>query len=117
MCVCVHACVCVCDREPESERDSYVVKIAKALLRFQAVIQQDIISVELKAVLVINDDLLYTLQAADEDVVDLLEQVLHRLPAVLGTQVPAKLLHLPLAALPPQQHGKEDGWTSQLSSS
>lgn len=100
-------------RVSERER-AREAKIDKALLRFQAVIQQDVVSVEFKAVLVINDDLLYTLQTADEDVVHLLEQGLHRLSSVLGSQEPAKLLHLPLTALtqPPQ-----DDWTPQRSSS
>ena len=49
--------------------------------------------------LVVDDDLLNALQAADEDVVDVLEQSLHRVRSVLGCQVPPQLLDLPLTAL------------------
>ena len=126
VCVCACACVRACVTEGESEigRGRYAeskVKKGKdresSLLRLQAVIQEDVVAVEFKAVLVVDDDLLHALQAADEDVVHLLEQGLHRLSAVPGRQVPAKLLDLPLTALPPPPPPppppRQDNWTSQ----
>ena len=46
-------------------------------LRFEECVDEDVVAVELEAVLVVDDDSLAALQAEDEDLVDLLEQQLH----------------------------------------
>ena len=46
-------------------------------LRFEEGIDEDVVAVQLKAVFVVDDDSLAALQAVDEDLVDLPEQLLH----------------------------------------
>ena len=67
--------------------------------RFKVLIQENVIPVELKAVFVIYNDLLYTLQAADKNVIHLFKQGFYCLPAMFCSQVSSKVLHLPLTSL------------------
>ena len=55
-------------------------------LRFEEGIDEDVVAVQLKAVFVVDDDSLAALQAVDEDLIHLLEQLLH-----LPTQVKAAI--------------------------
>lgn len=71
----------------------------KVNLRLQVLIQENVVSVELKAVLVIYDDLLDTLEAAHKYVIDVFKQSPDPLPAILGGEVSSELLHRPLAYL------------------
>lgn len=68
-------------------------------LRFKVLIQENVISVELKAVFVIYDDLLDALEAAHKYVVDVFEHCPDPRSAVLGSEVSSELLHRPLAYL------------------
>lgn len=68
-------------------------------LRFKVVIQQNVVAVELKAVFVIYDDLLYALETAHEYVIDLLKHGFYHFSAMFCRQVSSKLLHLPLTPL------------------
>lgn len=73
-----------------------------AHLRLEVLVDEDVIAVQLKAVLVADDRLLHALQAPDEDVVHVAEQRLHRLGPVLGREVLTEALQHPLAALGPR---------------
>lgn len=68
-------------------------------LRLQVLIEENVVSVELKAVLVVYDDLLDALEAAHKYVIDVFKQFPDPLPAMLGGQVSSELLHRPLAYL------------------
>lgn len=67
--------------------------------RLQVLVQKNVVTVELEAALVIDYDLLHTLETADEDVVHLCKQGLDCLSAVFCSQVSPKLLHLPFTTL------------------
>lgn len=75
-------------------------------LRFEVLIQENVVPIELKAVFVIYHDLLYTEETADKDVIHLFEQGFYNLSAVFSSQVSPKLLHLPLTSL------FRDGWNN-----
>lgn len=78
-------------------------------LRLEVLVDEDVIAVELKAVLVADDDLLHALQALDEDVIHVTEEPLHCLGPVFGCQVLPETLQHPLAALWQGSHdGKEN---------
>ena len=69
-----------------SETLSTYVPHVRRYSRFEIGIKQDVIAVHLKAVLVIDDDLLHALQRLDDDVVDPLERFLDlqwRHPSIL----------------------------------
>lgn len=68
-------------------------------LRLEVLVYEDVIAVQLEAVLVTDDHLLNALQAFDEDVVHVVEECLHCLGPVLGCQVLSEVLERPLAAL------------------
>lgn len=68
-------------------------------LRLEVLVQENVISVKLKAVFVIDDDLLDTLEAAHKYIVDVLKEPPDPLSAVLGGEVSPELLHRPLAYL------------------
>lgn len=70
-------------------------------LRLEVLVYEDVIAVQLEAVLVTDDHLLHALQALDEDVVHVAEERLHGLWPVLGRQVLPEALQHPLAALGP----------------
>lgn len=74
-------------------------------LRLEGLVYEDVIAVQLKAVLVTDDHLLHALQALDKDVVHITEERLHRLRPVLGREVLTEALEHPLAALGPQVPG------------
>lgn len=76
-------------------------------LRLEVLVYEDVIAIQLKAVLIADDHLLHTLQAPDEDVVHVTEELLHCLGSVLGCQVLSAALEHPLAALWPQAPGWE----------
>lgn len=68
-------------------------------LRLEVLVQEDVIAVELEAVLVVDDHLLDTLEAVDKYVIDVLEELSDPLSAVLGGEEPPNLLDGPLAYL------------------
>lgn len=76
-------------------------------LRLKVLVYEDIVAVQLEAMLVTDDHLLHTLQAPDEDVVHVTEECLHCLGPVLGCQVLSEALEHPLAALGPKHPGWE----------
>lgn len=71
-------------------------------LRLEGLVYEDVIAVQLKAVLVTDDHFLHALQALDKDVVHIAEEPLHCLGPVLGRKVLTEALEHPLAALGPQ---------------
>lgn len=73
--------------------------------RLEVLVYEDVVAVQLEAVLVTDDHLLHALQAPDEDVVHIAEERLHCLRPVLGCQVLTEALEHPLAALGPQAPG------------
>lgn len=76
-------------------------------LRLEVLVNEDVIAVQLKAVLVADDHLLHALQAPDEDVVHCTEERLHGLRTVFGGQVLSEALEHPFATLRPRQSGWE----------
>lgn len=82
---------------------------AIAHLRLEVLVNEDVIAIQLKAVLITDDHLLHTLQALDEDVVHVTEERLHGLGTMLGCQVLPEALKHPLATLRPRQLGWECG--------
>lgn len=68
-------------------------------LRLEVLVQENVVAVELKAVLVVYDHLLDTLEAVHKYVIDVLKHFSDPLPAVLRREVPADLLDGPLAYL------------------
>lgn len=73
--------------------------------RLEVLVQENVVSVELKAVLVVYNDLLDALEAVHKYVIDVCEQISNPLSAVFGSQVPANLLDGPLAYLCGSQRG------------
>ena len=76
-----------------------------AHLRLEVLVNENVIAIQLKAVLIADDHLLHALQALDEDVVHVTEERLHGLSPMLGGQVLPEALKIPLAALRPRQSG------------
>lgn len=76
-------------------------------LRLEVLVYENVIAVQLKAVLVTDDHLLHTLQALDEDVVHVTEERFHCFWPVLGRQVLSEALEHPFAALGPAHPGWE----------
>lgn len=76
-------------------------------LRLEVLVYENVIAVQLKAVLVADDHLLHALQALDEDVVHVTEEQLHCFWPVLGRQVLPEALEHPFAALGPVHPGWE----------
>lgn len=68
-------------------------------LRLEVLVQEDVVAVELEAVLVVDDHLLDALEAVDKDVIDVSEELSDPLSAVLGREEPPNLLDGPLAYL------------------
>ena len=84
-------------------------------LRLEVLVYEDVIAVQLKAVLVTDDHLLHALQASDKDVVHVAEKRLYCLGPVLGRQVLPEALQHPLAALSPATRlGEETSISSDL---
>lgn len=81
-------------------------------LRFEVLIQENVVSVELKAVFVIYDDLLDTLEAAHKYIIDVFKQCPDPRSAVLGSEVSAEMLHRPLAYLWRTKRRLENGHVS-----
>lgn len=80
-----------------------------AHLRLEVLVNENVIAIQLKAVLIADDHLLHALQALDEDVVHVTEERLYRLRTMLGCQVLPEVLKHPLATLRPRQSGWERG--------
>lgn len=80
--------------------------------RFEVLIQKNVVSVELKAVFVIYDDLLDTLEAAHKNIIDVFKQCPDPRSAVLGSEVSAEMLHRPLAYLWRTKRRLENGHAS-----
>lgn len=80
----------------KSSPDKSAIKIN---LRLEVLIQENVVSVELKAVFVVYDDLLDTLEAAHKYIIDFFEQHPDPRSAVLGSEVSSEMLHSPLAYL------------------
>lgn len=76
-------------------------------LRLEVLVYEDVVAIQLEAMLVTDDHLLHALQAPDEDVVHVTEECLHCLGPVLGCQVLSEALEHPLAALGPEHPGWE----------
>lgn len=55
-------------------------------LRLEVLVYEDVVAIQLEAMLVTDDHLLHALQAPDEDVVHVTEECLHCLGPVLGRQ-------------------------------
>lgn len=71
-------------------------------LRLEVLVDEDVIAIQLEAVLVADDHLLHALQAPDEDVVHVPEEPLYGLGTVFGGQVLSEALDHPFAALSPR---------------
>lgn len=72
---------------------------SKINIRLEVPIQENVVSIELERLLVIYDDLLYTLKAEHKYVINLFEQSSDALSAVLRSEVSSKLLDGPLPYL------------------
>lgn len=68
-------------------------------LRFQVLINQDVVAIELEAALVTDDHFLNALEALDENVVHICKENFHQSCSMFGSQVLPELLNHPLAAL------------------
>lgn len=68
-------------------------------LRLEVLVQENVVPVELKAVLVVYNDLLDAMEAVHKYVIDIFEQFSNPLSSVLRGEVPANLLDRPLAYL------------------